>query len=68
MAMFHYGSLANGLELPYAYLTIFTASGYFCTFLPEDYIVIITCWFPCTIKVSLPHYITFNKSSDVCAR
>lgn len=43
MAVFHYGSLANGLYLPYAYLTIFTAPGYFCTFLPEAYTVTKTC-------------------------
>lgn len=54
MAMFHYGSLANGLELPYAYLTIFTASGYFCAFLPEDYIVTETCWFSCNFKSLYP--------------
>lgn len=49
MAFFHYESLANGLELPCAFLTIFTPSGYFCTFLPEAYIVIKTRWFPCIL-------------------
>lgn len=58
MAMFHYESLANGLYLPYAHLTILTASGYFCTFLPAAYMVAKTCKGVglCSVCPSVPLY------------
>lgn len=43
MALFHYGSLANSLQLPYAHLTIFTASGYSCAFFPEASVATKMC-------------------------